>query len=372
MSELSTGMEKKKIKHKKRRRAAFRAFMFLVILLLMVVCSIMSYNYVTNQQNNKTKVEVPEIPEKERIEFEVPKGATTTSIANSLEEVGVIKYPFIFKLVSKVNGFDGTYRAGTHIISNKLNYDQIMMALSSEPVSIRVTIPEGMTVKQAIEKIISTNSGLINRDKFVNVMNTEKFDYKFVENLPKREHKLEGYLFPDTYFFDLKVGEKAIISEMLRNFDTKFKPEYYKKAEELKMSMDQVVILASLIEREARHEEDRKMISGVFHNRLKSKDMTLRKLQSCATLQYIFLNREGKVKEKLYENDTKIQDPYNTYLYEGLPPGPICSPGQASIEAALYPEKTDYMYFVAKDDGYHKFSKTYKDHQAAINKYGLK
>jgi UPF0755 protein len=187
--------------------------------------------------------------------------------------------------------------------------------------------------------------------------------------LPKREFKLEGYLFPDTYIFDIKAGEKTIINRMLARFDEIFKPEYIEKAKNLGMSIDQVVILASIIEREAKESYERKTISGIFHNRLKSKDPNLKKLQSCATIQYILLNRDGIVKEKITDEDTKIKHPYNTYQIEGLPPGPICAPGKDSIEAALSPEETDFYYFVAKGDGTHEFSRTLKEHQAATRKY---
>ncbi|MCX7711854.1 MAG: endolytic transglycosylase MltG [Clostridia bacterium] len=368
MSGTSTGLEKKN-KPRKKRKAVFRTLLFLVIVVLTAASSIFSYKYVLDQNKNKEKIQIPEIAQSERIEFEIPKGASTTVIAKSLEEKGVIKYPFVFKLMSKINGFDGTYRSGTHYISKKLNYDQIMAVLSGEPVSAKVLVQEGLTVKETVD--VLADKKLIDKDQFIKAMNNEKFDFKFLEGVPKREYKLEGYLFPDTYQFDLKTGEKGIIQRMLENFDKKFKPEYYNKAKALKLSVDQVIILASIIEREAQESDERRVISGVFHNRLNSKDKTLRKLQSCATLQYIFLKKDGKVKEKLLDSDTKIQDPYNTYLNEGLPPGPICSPGQASIEAALNPEKTDYLYFAAKGDGSHQFSKTYKDHQAAIKKYGL-
>ncbi|HOQ00530.1 MAG TPA: endolytic transglycosylase MltG [Acetivibrio clariflavus] len=200
-------------------------------------------------------------------------------------------------------------------------------------------------------------------------MNTEKFDYDFIAQIPERENRLEGYLFPDTYFFDPLSSDREIITKFLDNFDMKFKLDYYARAKELNMTVDEIITLASIIEKETALPEEKPIISSVFHNRLKSKDPSLRKLQTDATIQYILFKRDGKIKEKLTEADTKIDDPYNTYLYEGLPPGPICSPGLASIEAALYPEKTDYYYFVAKGDGSHYFSKTLSEHEAAKKRY---
>ena len=144
---------------------------------------------------------------------------------------------------------------------------------------------------------------------------------------------------------------------MLERFDEVFKEEYYDRADELGMTIDEIVILASVVEREARVESDRPIISGVFHNRL---DQGW-KLESCATIQYIL----GERKPRLLYSDLEIESPYNTYMYSGLPVGPIASFGEASLKATLYPEETDYMFFVAKDDGSHVFSRTLEEHNAA-------
>lgn len=138
------------------------------------------------------------------------------------------------------------------------------------------------------------------------------------------------------------------------------------------MTVDEVITLASIIERETKIPEEKEIVSSVFHNRLKSQDPSFKKLQSCATIQYILLQRDGKVKELLTYEDTQIDHPYNTYLHEGLPPGPLCSPGLDSIIAALYPnEESDYLFFVARGDGSHEFSRTLAEHEAAKQKYGV-
>ena len=140
----------------------------------------------------------------------------------------------------------------------------------------------------------------------------------------------------------------------------------------LKMTPDEIIRMASIIEKEAKDPGERKIISGIFYyNRLNSKDQSLRKLQSCATIQYIYFYKEGIFKEKIYTKDTKIVDPYNTYENPGLPPGPICSPGRDSIDAALNPQKTDYLFFVATGNGRTQFSKTWDEHQTAMIKYGI-
>lgn len=354
---------------KKKNRLIIRFIIFIALICTFFISAAFSYRYVLENQDDNLDRPLPVIPASKRIEFEIPKNATSAQIIDKLAEESIITNTFMFKMISKINGFDGTYKSGTHIISKDLDYDSLMRILSSDPVTSKVMIPEGYTFNQIAEKL--NKDKLVDKAKFASVASNEKFDFKFLKDIPKRERKLEGYLFPDTYIFDVKSGEKAIINRMLARFDEIFKPEYYDKAKALGLTIDQVVVLASIIEREAKEYEERRLISGVFYNRLKSKNPTHKKLQSCATIQYILLNKTGQVKAKLTDADTKINDPYNTYLYEGLPPGPICNPGKESIEAALEPETTDYYYFVSKGDGTHEFSSTLSQHQAAVKKYGL-
>ncbi|MFZ5986319.1 MAG: endolytic transglycosylase MltG [Bacillota bacterium] len=361
----------KKTKTKKRKKVWLSLLMFLMIfILIFVISSFASYNIISGMEENADKYVMKTIDPADGIEVEIPFGANTETIAEVLKESGVISHPFIFKFQSKFNGYDGLYKSGKHIVSKDLSYDDIMRVLCSNPVTTTVTIPEGKNLSEII-KILS-DKDIIDNDNFKKVVDTEKFEYRFLEQLPKRNNRLEGYLFPDTYFFDPKSGEKEIIKKFLNNFDAKFSPEFYQRAEELGMTVDEVIILASIIEKETKLPEERAIVSSVFHNRLKSRNASLKKLQSCATIQYILYNKEGKIKETISEADTRIEDPYNTYLHDGLPPGPICSPGLESIEAALYPdEESEYLYFVAKGDGSHEFSKTLAEHQSAVKKYSI-
>jgi UPF0755 protein len=319
-----------------------------------------------------TEVKIP-TTSPEAVLVEIPMGSDTSKISQILGEQGIIKKPQIFKIVSKLNGFDGKYQAGTHVLKKGLNLETIMQILIGKPESIKVTIPEGLTYKQIVKTFVK--KGVAIEDSFNSAMKYEKYDYDFVKqitNVNNREFVLEGYLFPDTYEFAMNADEKTIISIMLDNFNSKLTKEHYKRAKELGMSMDQIIILASIIEREASTSADRRLVSAVFHKRLKSNDQNLKKLQSCATLQYVFLNQEGKVHELLTYKDTTVDNAYNTYIHPGLPPGPICSPGMDSINAALYPdEDTEYMFFIATGDGTTKFTKTYTEHLKAMKEYGL-
>lgn len=361
-----------KSKPVKKRKAFLRFLIFLFIIGLTVASAYISYDYVMkNYLSAGNKAEIVIAPQDE-LKFVIPKGANTSDIADLLKKQELIKDVRIFKLLSKFNGYDGMYQSGTHIVSKSLNYDEMMRVLTTKPVSRQVTIPEGKNFKQIVD-ILYSKSIITDKQKFIDIANNETFDYEFLKGLGPRDYKLEGYLFPDTYEFDMSVTEKEVIVRMLENFKRKFKPEYYTKLKEMNgMTMDKIIILASIIEREAKDAGDRSIISGVFYNRMASRDKTLRKLQSCATIQYILLKLTGAVKERLLDADLQINDPYNTYMYEGLPPGPISSPGEASIQAALYPDETSFLYFVAKGDGTHAFSETYKEHQAAISKYGLR
>ncbi|MDK2798448.1 MAG: hypothetical protein PWP27_28 [Clostridiales bacterium] len=297
------------------------------------------------------------------IEVKIPKGASTREIAVILKEKGLIKYPILFRVVSKINRNDGKYQQGIHHLNTAMDYEAIMAELQKnveKKETKRFTIPEGFEFRQIVEKL--ANEKLIDKEKFINIAENGDFDYPFLKNLPKRENRLEGYLFPDTYEVYADATEEDIIKKMLDRFEQVFNQEYYEKAKALNMTVDEVVTLASIIEREAQVDKERPLVSAVFHNRLKSKNYPY--LQSCATVQYILKDR----KKILTDEDTKTPSPYNTYLHPGLPIGPIASPGKASIHAALYPADVDYLFFVAKDDGTHIYSKTYAEHLKAVSK----
>lgn len=356
------------------------------LLTIIIICMIVfmvgfgiAYKFaVTSSSSDNVVITVD--PDK-AISVDIPLGANTDKIATILKENGIIKSTFYFKLISKVNGYDGTYKSGVHVLSKDLDYEDIMKVLSSNPVSAKIRIPEGSTVKQVADILLSKKL-ITDKTKFLNVINNGTKGYKFLEDIPKRDTKLEGYLFPDTYELGLNANENDIMKIMLDNFNNKFKPAYYDKANKLGLTVDQVITIASILEKEANNFKDRAMIAQVFYNRLSSKDKTMNKLQSCATVQYIFFNRKTNVPEadlkriadgKLFDKETSVDDPYNTYKNAGLPIGPICSPSLESIEAALNPDieakNNGYYYFVAKGDGTHDYSKTYDEHEAKRAKY---
>lgn len=266
----------------------------------------------------------------------IPKGSTATDIANILSEKGLVN-KYFFLLVSKITLSCRRFKSGTYSLNTNMNIFQLIDILREGRVcSIKITIPEGYTCEQ-IGQILEENNL------------SKKID--FITFVHKR--KLEGYLFPETYFFSPNASTEQIVDRLVNEFNKRYLPEYDLRAKQLGLNRDQVVILASIIEKEAKLDQERKTIAAVFHNRLRKGWL----LESCATVRYALKKFAGKLTYK----DLTVKSPYNTYIHYGLPPGPICNPGIKSIEAVLYPEQTDTMFFFSTGER-HKFSKYYQEH----------
>ena len=329
----------------------------LIAIIIVLIVSFVGLNFYVNNMEKPVDSENTSL-----VTFEIPAGSSTNSIADVLYENKLIKSKFVFKLNSKRQNLDGTYKAGTYRINGNLSMSEIMIELNEGNVLknvVKFTVPEGYDIKRLTELLES--KGLINKENFLDVVANGDFDYKFLKGLDNNEARLEGFLFPDTYEVYANATEEDIITKMLNRFDELFIDEYYDEAEKMGMTINEVIALASIIEREGLIDSERSTISSVFHNRLEI-GMAL---QSCATVQYIL----GEQKAVLSTADTRIKSDYNTYLNPGLPPGPIASPGIESIKAALNPKSTSYFYFLAKGDGSHVFSKTYDEHLINKRKY---
>ncbi len=352
----------------------------LIILLLLVSFAIMGvyvgYNYVITQEERFTALEASiedgsfkvDMNTEGAIPFVIRTGDMTSDIADQLFELGLIDNTFMFSLLSKVNGFDGAYQAGTHYLLQGLDYDEIMFLLTQRSVSVTVTFPEGITYEEM--KVKLHEAGLTFSDEEMDeCMDSPNLftDYRFVsqiELVEGRDHVLSGYLFPDTYEFDVNASAETIISTMLNNTESKLYDEYYERAESLGMSMDQIITLASIIQAESSNMTDMMYISSVFRNRMNSSDESMHYLGSDATVN--FIRRMNGLDPDLFltADDIALDSPYNTYMYQGLPPGPICMPGQDAIQAALYPEpNSNYMYFCADGYGGTLFAVTLAEHE---------
>lgn len=284
------------------------------------------------------------------VSVNIPSGSGTIQIGQTLEEQGIISSADKFKLWSRIKGYDSQYKAGTYALSPSMDFQTIADIIVGGKVNtVNFTVPEGYTIYQTARAI--ADSGLGDYDTLVSLIEAADFDYDFLDRAQNNKNKLEGYLFPNTYTIDEGMNEEQIIKVMLNEFEKQPLKAYHES--ENSRSINEIITIASIIERECKVDEERKLVASVIYNRLE-KGMPL---QMCSTVQYVL----GKQKEVLTYADTRIESPYNTYTNAGLPPGPICSPGLAAVQAALHPADTDYLYFVLSEklDGTSNFSSDY-------------
>jgi len=322
-----------------------RIIIFLVIIPI-IICSIVNYVTIPDlSDNNVSKVPV-----------EIPKGATLQAIAETLKTKKLIDDVELFKIWMISMGKETDIKAGYFDIPEGLNYAQLAMYLTEARVKqLKVTLLEGWNIEEIAVELESCIS--IDKNKFIDLIH----DTTFIKQLGLKQSSLEGYLLPDTYYFYWGMNEEAIITNLVQNCMAIFDSSVQKQLDSLDLSIHQILTLASIIEGEAIYDDERPIISSVYHNRLNRKI----KLQADPTIQYIV---EGPPRRLLFK-DLEIDSPYNTYKYYGLPPGPINNPGKKSILAAIYPEKTKYIYFVATGDGRHSFSETASGHAKAKQEF---
>lgn len=291
--------------------------------------------------------------------FSIRSGETFNELAARLKSKGIIASTTRFRLYGRMTRNDRQLKAGEYRLSATMTPAQILdMLVQGRSILYRLTIPEGYTIDQIAQEIARQGFGTAEE------IQTLATDPLVAQAYVKEAQTLEGYLFPDTYYFPKDVEPRKIIAKMVERFNAQFQPVWKQRAKELNFSVHQIVTLASIIEKETGAPSERPIIASVFHNRLKKK----MRLESDPTVIYGIPNFDGNIKRHHLQTRT----PYNTYKIRGLPPGPIANPGSASIEAALYPYQTDFLYFVAKKDGTHQFSSNINDHNRAVRKYQLR
>lgn len=296
---------------------------------------------------------------RETVIVRIKPGSNTEQIAQVLERKKVIQNQLFFKILAKAERLDGKLKAGSYGFLPAMTVDQVIKQLvEGKGLHCTITIPEGFTLEQIAQLLAKKE--LVDKGTFLRVAKENKFPYPFLKEAQAGKQSVEGYLFPDTYQIEIGSSEKQIINMMLKAFAGQAAARWQKAAQKEGLSLHQLVTLASIVEREAKIDKERPIISAVFYNRLKKK----MKLQSCATVQYVL----KQPKEHLSLKDIAVKSPYNTYLHQGLPPGPIGNPGLASLEASLHPAKSDYLFFVARGDGGHYFSRDFNQHLAAAAK----
>lgn len=286
------------------------------------------------------------------VRITIPRGATLNGVADTLRAHGLIRSPRWFRIYAGLRGDDRAIRAGVYDIRPGRSTAAVLELLVSGPLATqRLVIPEGLMLKE-VAAAVETQLGI----PAESVLAAAR-DSTLRARVGAEGPTLEGYLYPSTYRVRIGADAREVVTQMVEQFEARWRPAWDVRLDSLGMSRWEIVILASIIEGEVRHSRDRRFVSSVYHNRLRAGW----RLQADPTVIYALGRRR-----RLYEKDYLLPSPYNTYQIDGLPPGPIGQPSAASLEAALYPARTDFFFFVARPDGQHVFSRTLREHNQAI------
>lgn len=329
-----------------------------IILLIMIILMISSTLFIYIFHKIATEVyDGHDYP----VKLDVKRGESVSSISLLLEQKKIISSHFFFKLYYRIFYKKTKLMSGEYYFDKPISMKEVISKMrKGEVLLYKTTVKEGLTIDEIARFLERSNN--IDYRKFIEASK----NVSLIADLDKKAVNLEGYLYPDTYFVSKGTESDSIIKTMVRKFRERFSESYRWRAKELNMTMREIVTIASLIEKETASGDERALISSVFYNRLKI-GMPL----GCDPTIIYALKLKNEYTGKLGWKDLKIESPYNTRINKGLPPGPICNPGIDSIEAALFPERTEYLYFVAKDSKTHYFSKTLREHNWAVKKYIL-
>lgn len=317
--------------------------------------AVIGYNWVDHQLHQ------PANPSNSKVRFVVPPGATFHEVADTLHRAGLIDNVTVFDLYARYKHLDRNVQAGAYELSRNLNMIQILTALQTAiPEEVYVAIPEGYTIKKTAASL--DKGGVIKGSDYMAQAVTGPYSYDFLNGLPPGT-SLEGFLFPDTYLIPRTGTAKQLITLQLDTFNKQWTDSRKALAAERHLTPQQVVIIASMIEREARFDVDRPLVASVIYNRL-SQGWPL---QIDATVLYA----KGVWQSSVTTADRKIDSPYNTYLHTGLPPGPIANPGIKAIDAALQPATTGYFFYLSDPQGHNHYARTNEEFAKLLQQYGL-
>ena len=335
---------------KKRRVGSF----LLIFASSVILTAFIAYRYLEADFNRPAD---PQAQESKLIH--IRPGMTFSQILALLDNSSLIRNPKVFYIQARLRGGAKSIHAGVYALKASMSPREIYRHLSEGRIAQRTfTIPEGFNVREIARTI--QRAKLATEEEILRLSR----DPSFLETLQIPATSLEGYLFPDTYHFPVDASARKILSFMVRTMRKKFSPLLQKQAKVMGLTIHQALTLASIIEKETSLSSERPLIAAVFINRLKRR----MRLQSDPTVIYGLPHFDGNITKK----DLQYDSPYNTYLHRGLPPGPIASPGLASIKSALNPADVKYLYFVATKNGGHRFSRTYREHRRAVNRYQRK
>lgn len=350
--------QSKKVLRKRKKKKKIRVFRLLIVIFvfLAIVATVgnLYYKRASKAVDPKTNKEII---------VEIPEGSRAKDISTILRDKKLIRNKRVFISNVKNSKNAEKVKAGKYKLSQNMDNKAIIDKLVAGKVyqdGIKVTFPEGSVSTDIVEKLVKR--GLGKRETYVSLFrNPKEFSKKYTFLSNNKITTLEGFLYPETYFFKKGTSEKQVFEKMLAEFEKKYNKNIMPIVEKNKLDFYDTIIMASIVEKEAINDEDRDTIAGVFYNRLDKK----MKLQSDAVLQYGLPERKSRV---LYK-DLKVETPYNLYLNAGLPPTPVANPGLESLMAAASPKKTDYLYFVTGTDGKNYYSKTFEEHKIHADKY---
>lgn len=332
----------------------------LVLLLVLSVGSVFGFRYLVSAPTSNP----------EAVSLTIEKGESVTQIADKLEKAGLIRNAFIYRLFVRLSGFEGRLQAGNFQLSRNLPMKELTYSLTRGTTDQTVTTLEGWRIEEVAEYFDSKK--VVSRDEFLEAAGSAKFNYDFLPSYDKLDQpyrRLEGYLFPDTYKIAAQSSAETIINVMLRNFSSRVTSQMRADAAKNKISLAETINLASIVEREAAKEGDRAIVAGILLKRLQTPGW---RLEADATLQYGLGYDKGEKtwwKRGITEDDLKSGSAYNSRLQAGLPPTPISSPGISSIKAAIYPQATEYWYYINDPTGAAHYAKTLEEHNANVQKY---
>jgi len=306
--------------------------------------------------------------DKSTISFSVSQGESASTIGPRLQQQGLIRDAELFRYLVRYRGIDNQLEVGDYELSRSMTMEQIVTQLQRGSIKmVTITIPEGWRMEQIAQAL--ADAGLGKQEDFLALMRQSDYRYTWLQDRPQNAPPgLEGFLFPDTYRFRVGTKPADIIDIMLKNFDRRVTPQLRQDLTKNGLSFYQSLVLASIVEREAMLADERPLIASVFYQRL----AIGMPLQSDPTVVYAKGYDQSAHRwwtPMQVEDSQTVASPYNTFLNPGLPPGPICNPGLAALQAVAYPSPTRYLYFVAKGDGSHAFAETYEEHLENVEKY---
>ena len=294
-------------------------------------------------------------PEGKPVTVTVPPGATLDAAIDSLSAHDVVRNPARFRWYARLRGLGGSLKTGVYLLPRDAAWSDVVATLErGHGVEVRWTVREGLMLWE-VANLAAEQLG-IPRDSMLTAASDPALQQEL--GLPPGATSLEGYLFPTTYMIPVHITARDLVRVMTREFLAQWHPEWTPRLDSLHMTRQQLVTLASIVEAEVRYDPDRPFVAAVYRNRL-ARGM---KLEADPTVIYAY----GRRLKRVWEKNLAVRSRYNTYLYPGLPPGPICQPGLASLAAALEPAPVPFLFFVAQPDGKHIFSVTYSEHEAAI------